>query len=238
MRVRAASTSDARMNAPSPEPSSGSTACSGWGMSPMTFRSAFQDACDIGEGAVRVRVRLVAQDDLVVRLELGEKLGRSEPAAVAVLHRNREELAFRAARRERCLELLDPDGNVTADEAQRRVGTEDAWQKAGLAQDLKPVADPEDGSSLGGELGDGAHRGREPRHRAGAQVVAVREPAGEDDGVQFRELVVAVPDELRVRSERRESPGRVTVVVRAGEDDDADPRAKLAHAAPFPREIS
>src|SRR5439155_6619473 len=36
-RSRAASTSDARINAPSADPSSGSTACSGWGINPITF---------------------------------------------------------------------------------------------------------------------------------------------------------------------------------------------------------
>ena len=37
MRSRAASTSEARISAPSPEPSSGSTACSGWGIRPITL---------------------------------------------------------------------------------------------------------------------------------------------------------------------------------------------------------
>ena len=40
-RSRAASTSPARRSAPSAGPRSGSTACSGWGISPITFPSSF-----------------------------------------------------------------------------------------------------------------------------------------------------------------------------------------------------
>ena len=39
---------------PSPEPSSGSTACSGWGIRPMTLPRVVDDAGDVGDRAVRV----------------------------------------------------------------------------------------------------------------------------------------------------------------------------------------
>ena len=78
------------MSAPSVEPSSGSTACSGCGIRPKTFPPSLHDAGDIGDGAVRVLARRVAEEDLPGRLELGERLRVGEPAAVAVLDRDRQ----------------------------------------------------------------------------------------------------------------------------------------------------
>ena len=68
---------------------------------------------------------------------------------------------------------------------------------------------------------DGFHHGSEARDRPGAQVVAVREAARKDDGRGVvRKRPLAVPDELGLRPDGAERPGGVTVVVRAGEDDD------------------
>ena len=73
---------------------------------------------------------------------------------------------------------------------------------------------------------DRAHDGREPGDRAAAEVVAVREPSGEDDGRRAgRELVLGVPDARGLRPEALEGELRVAVVVRAREDRDGDPRA-------------
>ena len=55
--------------------------------------------------------------------------------------------------------------------------------RPGLGEHLEAVADPDDGAAGGRVLGDRVHHRREPGDRAGAQVVAVREPAGHDDRV-------------------------------------------------------
>ena len=120
---RAASTSEPRISAPSVEPSSGSTACSGCGIRPNTFPSALQHARDVGDGPVRVRARPVAEHDLPGRLELGKELRVGEPAAVAVLHRDRQLVPRLAARRER--EVVPLDG-----ERQRRDRRSEATRSA------------------------------------------------------------------------------------------------------------
>ena len=71
------------------------------------------------------------------------------------------------------------------------VAGERAREQTRLAQHLEAVADAEDGpaslrsttSCIGGAGGD----------RAGAEVVAVGEATGEDDGVDVLEVVVGVP---------------------------------------------
>src|SRR5262249_19261599 len=105
-----------------------------------------------------------------------------------------------------------------------------AWEQAGLAEDLEAVADPEDVTAMGRELGHGAHRGREACDRAGAQVVAVREASGQDDGTHLGQLRLRVPVQDRLRAEALECKRGVTVVIRPWEDDDGDPWPRLGHA--------
>jgi hypothetical protein len=61
------------------------------------------------------------------------------------------------------------------------------------------------------------HHRREPRHRAGAQVVAVREPARQNDDVGAANAGVLVPDELGVLTEHVLGRViRVVVAIRSG----------------------
>ena len=140
---RAASTSEPRISAPSVEPSSGSTACSGCGISPNTLPCSLDDARDVADRAVRVLARRVAEHDLPVRLEALDELVVGEPAAVAVLDGDRQRVALGAARGERRVRALDGQRDVAADERERRVRAQRARQQAGLGQDLEAVADPE-----------------------------------------------------------------------------------------------
>ena len=105
-------------------------------------------------------------------------------------------------------------------------------KQPGLAEDLEAVADPEHRPAVGGERGDGSHHRREARDRSAAQVVAVREAAGEDDSLDFGKLRVGVPDEDGLGAEALERERRVAVVVRAGEDDDGDARTACSRHAP------
>ena len=86
-----------------------------------------------------------------------------------------------ARARERRVGVDDLEVDLAADEAQRGVGQQRARQQARLAQDLEAVADAEHRAAVAGELDDRLHDRREARDRAGAQVVAVGEAAGDDD---------------------------------------------------------
>ena len=55
---------------------------------------------------------------------------------------------------------------------------------------------------MAGEALDLLHERREPRERAGAQVVAVGEAAGDDDRVDVLQVVVAVPQQHAVADAR------------------------------------
>ena len=232
-RSRAASTSDARTSAPSPEPSSGSTACSGCGMRPMTFAVLVHDAGDVGHGAVRVLAVGVAEHDLAVRVELGEELGRRVPAAVAVLDRDRERLARLAAARERRVRPLDPDirrrgrrRRATGSGAGRRAG---ARPRRGSGSRCRSRARARPRRRRRRPRASPARSGRS-RPRAGSRRTRTR-PGGRP---RPRAAVSSsrVPDEDRVGAERGERPAGVAVVVRAGEDEDGDLRADLGHASP------
>jgi hypothetical protein len=173
------------------------------------------DAGDVARRAVEVVAGRVAQHDLV----RGQIVGR--PVAPAhVLGRDRQGLADRARARPRDRRVDDLDVDLAADEPQARVRQQRARQQSGFAQDLEPVADPQHEAAVAGELLDLGHHGREAGDRTGAQVVAVREPAGDDHGVDALEVVVGVPQQLGVPDPLR-SEQRVALVARAGELDDA-----------------
>src|SRR5205823_2539659 len=76
------------------------------------------------------------------------------------------------------------------------------------------------------ELDDLAHHGREPRDRSGAQVVAIREPAGDHNHVHAVQVALGVPEEDRVANALGGLES-VYVVAGAGEADDAE-----LHSAP------
>ena len=81
------------------------------------------------------------------------------------------------------------------------VAQQDAGQDPGLGQDLEAVARAEHRAAGRGERLDRAHHRREARDRAGAQVVAVGEAAGQDHGVGAAKIVVGVPHETRLPAE-------------------------------------
>src|SRR5262249_12418507 len=92
--------------------------------------------------------------------------------------------------------------------------------------DLEAVADGEHPAAALGERLHLAHDRAPGRHRAGAEVVAVAEAAGQDDDVDAAEVVVLVPEDDPLRALRREDTRagveRVVVAVRAGEADDPE----------------
>ncbi len=96
------------------------------------------------------------------------------------------------------LDRLGHQLDLAADEAQSVVGQQRARQQPRLAEDLEPVADAQHRPPLGGEAANRLHRGREAGDRAGAEIVAIGEPAGDDDRVDSAQIPLLVPDEARV----------------------------------------
>jgi hypothetical protein len=101
------------------------------------------------------------------------------------------------------------------------VGQQRAGQQPRLAQDLEAVADTEHRAAVAGERDDLLHDRSEARDRAGPQVVAVGEPAGDDDRVDALQVAVGVPQQHRV-AHARGGELRVDVIAGAGEADDAE----------------
>src|SRR3954454_8397833 len=185
-------------------------------------------ARDVVLRAVRVLAGRVAQHDLL-------RVHVAEVAAGRVLDRDRQPLAARA--RERGVAVHDVEVDLAADEAQRRVGQQRARQQAGLAEDLEAVADAEHQAAVARELGHRVHDRPEPPQWPDAQVVAVREAARDDDGVDALEVRVAVPELDRLADLGRGEP-RVGVVAGAGKGDDAELHAPAPAGAAAPSTIS
>ena len=121
---------------------------------------------------------------------------------------------------DRRLEPVGDQVDLAADEAQVLVEQQGAGEQARLAEDLEAVADAEHRAARGGELGDRLHRRREAGDRAGPQVVAVGEAAGDDDRVDAAEVALFVPDQPRLAEQRAGVQG-VPLVAGTGELEDA-----------------
>ena len=92
-------------------------------------------------------------------------------------------------------------------------------QHAGLAQDLEPVADAQYRPAVLGEALHRRHDRAEPRDRAGTEIIAVAEAAGEHDRVGTLEIGVPMPDEVRFGAGQGSRAERIEVTVAAGEPD-------------------
>src|SRR4029434_1660739 len=76
-----------------------------------------------------------------------------------------------------------------------------AWKQACFEQHLETIADAKHRAARRRELLHLRHDGREARDRPGAQVVAVRKPAREDDHIGAFEAGLLVPDVLSLLAE-------------------------------------
>src|SRR5262249_47955773 len=108
-------------------------------------------------------------------------------------------------------------------EVQVLVAGQRAGQQVGLAEDLEPVADPQNRQPFARSFDDRLHGRREPGDRAAAQVVAVREAAGEDHRVDAAQVGIVVPQRAIPAPGQADRAARVAVVERTGERDDPDP---------------
>ena len=83
---------------------------------------------DSGDSAERtVHILRVAEHDLSTRGKTDEGAFVGEPGALAVLHRQDELLTVAAAAGEDGRGVLDPDGDVVADELELPVGPKNTW---------------------------------------------------------------------------------------------------------------
>ena len=124
--------------------------------------------------------------------------------------------------------------DVAADEGERGVSDQHAREQARLAEDLEAVADAEHGPAVRRRTRSPPSMiGREAGDRAAAQVVAVGEAAGQDDGRR-------APRAARSRRARRARPRRPSAASAQAaswsscepeEDDDGDPGARGRHAS-------
>ena len=167
--------------------------------------------------------RAVAEDHLPVRFDPFEHLGRRKVVALAVSDRNAEDLTDLPFEAERCIRLLDPHVDMLAAVLELAVSQHRARQQPRLEQHLKAIADAQHRSAALGKLPDRRHDRRETRHRAGAQVVAMGEPAWQNHHVGALQAGVFVPHELSGLPEHMgRRVIRIVIAVGAGKDDDAE----------------
>ena len=180
---------------PSTEPSSGSEARSGWGIRPDDVPPLVADAGDVVDRSVGVVD--VAEHHPVLVPEPGQRLGVADVVALEMVDRNPQLGARRPPPGQHRVRGVDPHLHRGAEEAEPPVLLQGARQQAGLGQHLESVADPDHRPPVGGEAAHRLHHRREPGDGAGSQVIAVGEPARQD------ERVIAVE-----RRGRRATPGQ------------------------------
>jgi hypothetical protein len=119
--------------------------------------------------------------------------------------------------------VFDANMHVAADEAEAGVAHHRAGEEAGFEEDLETVADAEDQAAVFREFGDGVHHGRKAGDGAGAEIVAIGEAAGEDDGVAIVEVFGLVPDEFDgLLKDVADGVEGVVIAVGPGKDYDSE----------------
>ena len=224
-----------------------STEFSGCGIRPNTLKSslhtpAMSSSAPFGLEPPMVRAAAlagfaavggaVAQHDLAVVAQAGQRVGVDPVVALVVLDHDAQHVARLGDLGEGRAGVLDAQVDVAADELEADVADQRARQQVGLGEDLEAVADAHDQSAVGREVGDRRHDGTETGDRAAAQVVAVGEPAGDDDGLDAAQVGVFVPEPHRFGAgEGGDGVPGVVVGVDAREDADADAGGAVAVGA-------
>ena len=194
------------------------------------------DTGDVFAGAVRIGLAgdmafdvRITEQDLIVFLEFKESRLIGEIIALSVRDGNPENLPFRKSACERCRGVLNAQAHEPADELERFVPQERAGEETGFGEDLEAVADADHELSPLGLFSHGIHHGRESRNRSRPQVVAVAEPAGENEAVELRDVPLFVPDEFRVFLKNvLQDPVTIIIAIRTGENDYTEFHYELA----------
>ena len=183
---------------------------------PSTLSFVRIDARDRIHRAVAVGIRrhlatriAVAEGHQAVAFEPPQRLFVGRVVALAMRDADVDGLALGVAPREGGVVALDAQELPVADEFQVGVAHQDAGKKPGFAQDLEAVADAEHQAAPRRMSPHRIHHGRATRDRAAAQIIAVREPAGQDHEVGAGgQLGLGVPDFLDLRAGLLERPQR------------------------------
>ena len=168
---------------PSVPPCAASIRFSGCGIMPRTFFCVVEDAGDVMDRTVGIGAHGIAEGDLVLVLDAGERFGVGVVIAVHVGDRAADHLpgAIAGGEGRAGIDHFEPD--LAADEADRGVAHQHAGQEARFGQDLEAVADPENEDAAFGGAADVVHDRRPRRDGAGSQVVAIGKAAGQDDEI-------------------------------------------------------
>src|SRR5215470_16033025 len=193
----------------------------GVGHHPQHVPRGVHDAGDVGPASVGILE--VAEHHLPLTLQALQTLVVDKVVPVAVGDGDLERLPELELGGEAGPRLLGAEHHVLADVLAIRVLEQRPREKPCLGEDLKAVADADDRPALPGERGHLLHHRREARDGPATQVVAVAEATGEDDQLAALQVVVLVPQHLRLVAEDlpRGVKG-ILVAVAAGEDDDPD----------------
>src|SRR6266568_5351355 len=112
--------------------------------------------------------------------------------------------------------------NGLADVFQPHIAGESSRQQSRFAENLEAIADSQYQASAIGKLPHRLHHGRKFGNRPGAQIVAVRETSGHDDGVAILQIMGVVPKKRdRLLSHILDRPVGIMIAIGSGENDDA-----------------
>ena len=111
--------------------------------------------------------------------------------------------------------------HIMADELQSRIAHQHAGQKAGLAENLKTVADAEHQAPAGSECAHRIHHWRARGDRAAAQVIAIGKSAGHHHEIGVPgERCLGVPDHRGFMTRRQPQRARhVALAIDSGKDE-------------------
>jgi hypothetical protein len=182
----------------------------------------FQRAVGIGFRRDLAGRVAVTEHYLLVALQLAECCLVTEIVAFHVADRDGQNFVFMARTGEGSFGVLNAHLYRFADVLQPDIPHQCSRQQAGLAQDLEAITDSDHQSAAFGEFLNRLHHGRELGYGAGAQVVAISKPAGDDDRVAVLQIMRIMPQECdRLPGHILDRPVRIMVTVGAGENDDA-----------------
>ena len=152
-----------------------------------------------------------------------EGVGVGLVVSFAVGDGQHERLAFVAAVGEAGVGALDADVLRSAAELETFVAEEGPGEEARFTENLEAVAGAKDGATGLDVAMDGVHDWGEAGDCAAAEIVAVGEAAGKDDGVVIVEVCFAVPDEVgRMAQAVAQDVLAIAVTPRAGEYENGE----------------
>ncbi len=176
--------------------------------------------CFLGDLAIWAGI---TEDDAIVAFEFGERYLVAKVIAFHVADGDGQHFTFLAGIRERRVVVFHSYLYRLANILQSDVAHEGAGEKPGFTQNLEAVADAEDEAAGVGELAHGFHDGRELGDGAGAEVVAIGEAPGNDDGIAVLEIVRVVPEEsYGLFGDVLDAPESIVIAVGTGENYDAE----------------